>query len=105
MDYVDEIGEFSVHLLARSTTTIAVIKELGGTSGVVAETWRINYDSEDELAGILQRLINAEVAFASGGSGWPPAAVAEWLREKGKIQGTIKELSWSGPEHMIVRQI
>jgi hypothetical protein len=103
-DYVKQIGERSVQVIAQTTTGLAVIRDLSGTSTVDADTWRIDYDTEDELATILQRLRDADVAFAGGTSGWPAAAVAELLREKGKFHGTIKEISWLGQGQEVVRQ-
>jgi hypothetical protein len=96
-DHVKLIGERSVHVTAHAAANVQLIRELGGTVAAGADTWRIDYDTEDQLAQILQRLRDADVAFAGGTSGWPPAAAAEQLRDKGKLHGPIKKISWFGP--------
>lgn len=103
MDYVKQIGERSVQVIAQTAASIGAVQGLGGSSGVGAYEWRIDYDTEDELAKILQRLRDADLAFAGGTSGWPPAAVAALLREKGKFHGVIKEISWLGPGQEVVQ--
>lgn len=103
-DYVKQIGERSVQIIARAAASIGAIQAMGGMSSSGADTWRIDYDTEEQLAKILQGLRDADVAFAGGSSGWPPAAVAELLREKGKFHGVIKEVSWLGPGQEVVQQ-
>ena len=103
-DHVKRIGERSVYVTALSAPNVQAIRELDGIAGAEADTWRIDYDTEDQLARILQRLRDSDIAFAGGASGWPPAAVAELLREKGRLHGTIKEISWMGTGQEIVQQ-
>lgn len=103
-DYVKQIGARSLQIVARAPTNAKVIRDLGGVaSSASADTWRIDYDTEDQLAKVVQALRDANLAFEGGNAGWPPAAVAELLRDKGKIHGVIREASWSGPNQQLVQ--
>lgn len=102
-DYVKDIGDRSVLIIARKETNLTAIGELGGASSVSeTDAWRIEYDNEDQLATILQRLRDVGMAFLGGHAGWPPAGVADLLREKGKMHGVIREITWVDPEHQMV---
>ena len=103
-DYVKQIGDRSVQVVARTPTNAKVIQNLGGVASPAgADTWRIDDDTEDQLAKVLQSLRDADVAFEGGSAGWPPAAVAEMLRDKGKVHGIIREASWLGPNQQVVQ--
>jgi|ERR1017187_3394213 hypothetical protein len=105
-DYVKQIDERSVQVVALTPGNIKAIGGLGGVAGSTsADTWRIDYDTEDQLANLLQALRDAGLAFAGGSAGWPPAAVAEMLRDKGKLHGVIREAIWLGPNQQIVRDL
>lgn len=58
--------------------------------------------TEDELAKILVALRDAGFAMAGGPWGWPPAAVFEDLRSKGKVAGDFTQISWRSPEHPVL---
>jgi hypothetical protein len=100
-DYVEEISEKSVHIIANDICTTKVIQSFERIYDAGKGDWRIYYETEEKLAIILQRLRDAGIAFA-GGPGWPPSAIAAWLRDKGKFTGSIQEIIWSGPgqEHL-----
>ncbi len=101
-DYIQQVQERSVQLIARTHDTIQIARDLGGvSSSTTADAWRIGYDTEDQLASLLQALRDAGIAFA-GGAGWPPAAVAEMLRDKGKLHGVIREATWLGPNQQVI---
>jgi hypothetical protein len=103
-DYVKQIEERSVQVVARTPSNTNAIGGIGGVADSKgADTWRIDYDTEDQLADLLQALQDAGLAFAGGSAGWPPAAVAEMLRDKGKLHGVIREATWSGPDQQTVR--
>jgi hypothetical protein len=102
-DYVKQIEERSVHLVARTHGKIKIVHDLGGVSSSTSgDTWRIDYDTENQLVSLLQALRDAGLAFAGGSAGWPPAAVAEMLRDKGKLHGVIREATWLGPSQQVV---
>lgn len=102
-DYVRQIDAGSVAIIARTPSNIQTIAGMGGVAdSASADTWRIDYGTEDQLASLLQALRDAGLAFA-GGPGWPPSAVAERLRDKGKFHGVIREATWLGPNQQIVR--
>ena len=103
-DYVKDIGERSVLVIASKATNLDTIRDMGGTSSSSEkDAWRIEYDNEDQLASILQRLRDVGMAFLGGTAGWPPAGVADLLRDKGKMHGVIREVTWAGPGRQIVR--
>jgi hypothetical protein len=105
-DYVKQIEERSVQVVARTPGNIKAIGSLCGAAGSTsADTWRIDYDTEDQLASLLQALRDAGLAFAGGSAGWPPAAVAEMLRDKGKLHGVIREATWLGSNQQIVQDL
>lgn len=98
-----DIGERSVLIIAREEINKEAIKDCGGTSSSSeTDAWRVEYDSEDQLASILQRLRDVGMAFLGGNTGWSPAGVADLLREKGKIHGIIRELTWANPARQVV---
>ena len=102
-DYIKDIGERAVLVVAKEQANLEALRELGGTSTASeANGWRIAYDNEDQLAAILQRLRDIGMAFLGGNAGWPPAGVADLLREKGKMRGAIREIIWAGPDHQVV---
>jgi hypothetical protein len=45
---------------------------------------------------------DAGLPFVGSSSGWPPAAVAEELRERGLLQGTWTEVRWTGPGDVVL---
>src|SRR3954463_4271251 len=96
-DHVKHIGDRSVHVIAESPANVQLLRELNGAPVAGEDTWRVDYDTEDQLAQILQRLRDADIAFAGGTAGWPPAAVAKHLRDKGKLHGAIKQITWCSP--------
>ena len=104
-DHITHIGERSVQVVARSPVNVQLIRELRGVTGTDADTWRIDYDTDDQLAQILQSLRDADIAFAGGTSGWPPAAVAEQLRDKGKLHGPIRQISWLAPGQEVIHDL
>lgn len=102
-DHVKLIVERSVHVVAASPANVQRIRELDGAPVAGADSWRIDYDTEDHLAQILQHLRDADLPFAGGPAGWPPAAIAQHLRDKGKLHGPIKEISWRGPDQEVIQ--
>ena len=59
--------------------------------------WKLHYSSEEELARYLSNLRDDGFAIAGALAGWPPAAVFEQLRDKGKVAGKFTEIIWSQP--------
>lgn len=104
-DYIKLIGDHSIQVIAHLVVNIKIIQDLGGASGPETNMWRIDYHSEDQLAKILQRLRDADLAFAGGSSGWPATAVAQMLRDRGKFHGVITGLFWEGPNKVITQQL
>ena len=103
-DYIDNISDRSLRIIAQAPNRIDAIQKLGGVPVITdKDTWRIDFDSENHLAKIIQTLRDAEFAFA-GWQGWPPASIAEWLRGKGKIHGDIRVMLWIGPGKVVIEQ-
>lgn len=96
-DFVEHIGDCSIRVVALSLAAVQIVEGLGGTRGVGVDAWRIDYDDEDQLALILQRLRDSDFAFSGGSSGWQPGEIAEYLREKGKLRGVINAIVYVGP--------
>lgn len=103
-DYVSQIEVGSIAIVARTPSNIRAIKGMGGMAdSTTADTWRIDYDTEDQLATVLQFLRDTGLAFAGGSTGWPPSAVAAMLRDRGKFSGIVREAVWLGPNQQIVQ--
>jgi len=62
------------------------------------------YKSNDQLAEILAGLRDLSFCFVGGGSGWPPAAVFENLREKGLVVGKFLEVVWASENNPIISE-
>jgi hypothetical protein len=104
--HVKDVDDRTVLVVATQPHHVEAIIELGGTTTASeADGWRIAYGNEDHLAEVLQRCRDVGLLFVGGPAGWPPAAVADLLREKGKMRGTIREIIWSRPDRTVVREI
>ena len=65
---------------------------------------RVEYDGEQELAGILSALRDAGLPFLDVATSWTAAPVFVMLRDKGFVSGEIETVSWAGPGKPIFRR-
>jgi len=75
-----------------------------GASGSPEERGGVLMTSPEQLGASLERLRDAGVLFLETLAGWPPAAVFEDLREKGRVHGPFDAISFSGPGLWSVRR-
>lgn len=54
------------------------------------------YSNEDELAHLLAALIDEDFLLVDELSGWPPAALARSLQEKGLLNKSFTAVAWQG---------
>ncbi|MDO8698010.1 MAG: hypothetical protein Q7J74_12955 [Pseudomonas sp.] len=77
------------------------ILNIGGIASQESEVV-VNYSCEQELATIISTLQELEIPFSNQVAGWPPAAVFDYLKEKGMASGNIKRISWlNAKKHVI----
>ncbi len=68
------------------------------------EYWSIPYsDTEDKIEKFI-KLNDLDVYF-SAGKDWSPSEQFEEYREKGKIKGKYKKISWSSPSKSTIKEI
>jgi len=84
----------------------SIVVGLGGRQDWVEgrPLWILDFDGDQQLASLSARLSSEGVLFAGGLAGWPPAAIFEDLRDKGLLQGSFKEVTWTGPGKWVVRE-
>lgn len=82
-----------------------LIVEMGGKQEVIENrpVWVLNYESDQQLAQLSERLNKEGVLFAGGPAGWPPAEIFDDLRMKGLLHGSFKEVTWTGPGKWFIR--
>jgi hypothetical protein len=103
MDYVSDIREFFLYVEATTPSRVEVLAALPNSKEVNNKSWLVYFDGEAGLAVLLQTLLDAGFAFEGGPAGWPAAAVANLLQEKGMLRGQIIEIVWYGPGQPVVR--
>lgn len=80
-----------------------LLQALGArVNGGVAD---LPFTSKSELADTLTALQGAGVLFAEEPAGWPPAAVFQKLREESLVSGTIRTVSWAGPNQPVFGEV
>lgn len=65
----------------------------------------IPFTSKSELATTLTALQGAGFLFADEPAGWPPAAVFQQLRDESLVSGSIRTVSWTGPEQPVFGEV
>lgn len=94
--YVETILDNEIRVVCRDAVASSKVRSLGGRRVILMPgVWALKYSSEDDLAHDLSALRDAGVAMGSAPAGWPPAAVFEDLRQKGKITGKYMEIVWA----------
>jgi hypothetical protein len=101
LDFVSFIHASHVSVHAETPALREQILDTGGLSSQKYEI-AINYSCEQELAAIFSMLQNLEIPFSDQLAGWPPAAVFDYLKEKGMISGSIKRISWLNPKKYVI---
>lgn len=101
--YVKGSGRPPLHL-ASIDSSGAVAGDLVFTLANAA-VLRIAFACHTERVGMLQRLIAERVPFAVGGMCPGPADEVGLLIDNGALTGPHLELSWSGPQQWVVREI
>lgn len=99
LSYVESISDSEITVVCGDKTAEKQVQSIGGKQTFLPpRKWKVHYTSEDQLASLLATLRDVQVAMAGSLSGWPPAAVFEQLRDKGKIAGGFTEIMWSKPD-------
>ena len=102
-DFVASIDDYRISGIAVTSLRKEVIKQAGGKFRLFGKgNWSLTCHSEDELAKLIGILRDAGFAMVGGVSGWPPAAVFEDLRRKGKLAGEFTEMVWRSPTEPVV---
>lgn len=99
-DYIRSIfgGVIAIHCVHEEKKTL--LKKIGATKKFFDKNiWNLKYDesNEKELAKKLETLRDIGFYFAGSAGGWPPAAIFEYLRDKGYVSGKIIEIIWRAP--------
>lgn len=103
--YVESISSAEIVVVCRDAAAEEQLKAMGGKQTLFPpRKWKIRYVSEDQLASSLATLRDAQVAMAGSLSGWPPSAVFQQLRERGKLAGKFTEIMWSKPEKEVLSE-
>lgn len=55
------------------------------------------YSSDQELADLVSSLIDEGFFFVDEPAGWPPAAIAQLLQEKGLLNREFTAVTWQSP--------
>lgn len=96
-DYIDAVQNDQVIVKSKELDKIQFLIELGfKKKWFSVDEFYMKYRSEKDLAGIFSLLNTKGFIFASDSNGWPPAAIFEYLREKGLVKGSIKKILWKG---------
>ena len=98
-NFVESVSDSKLVVQCASRDRCHDLRNLGGKRKTLnRRIWVFDFASEEELAGLLNNLRDLGFAMAGGSSGWPPAAVFESLREKGKTTGQFQEMLWKAPD-------
>ena len=89
-----------------SNNLLDSLKNLGAIESAIYNeaVWIIHFGDDNDLAEKLQLLNRLGVLFVGEPFGWPPAAIFEDLRERKLLDGSFKEISWTGPGKWSVRE-
>ncbi|PMQ09300.1 Glutathione-dependent formaldehyde-activating enzyme [Pseudomonas sp. AD21] len=101
--YAKGSGQPPVHLASINSTDSMTGHLL--FAGVAAGERKITFTSHAELVRLLNELMLARVPFAAGGMCPGPADEASVLIADAELAGPYLELSWTGPQQWVVRQI
>ena len=101
LDFVSFIHPTHVTVHAETPALRENILNIGGIASQESELV-VNYSCEQELATIISTLQKLDVPFSDQLAGWPPAAVFDFLKEKGIVSGSIKRISWSNAKRYVI---
>lgn len=86
---VMEIGDSRVELICRDEARQTKLRALGARPGLIARfRWSIDFGNDADLARILMVLRDMGIPLLGGEAGWPPASVADYLRDKSLFSGS-----------------
>ena len=103
MDYVAAVLGKSVRVVCSSASMRQALAAHGVVVG--AGACELAYSSKQELARTLQCLQQVGLPFVDEPAGWPPAAVFQQYRNEGLVSGSIKTVSWRGPNEPIYGEV
>jgi hypothetical protein len=104
-NFVEWIGDEKVRVCLVDGSGADTVLKLGGKFSLLSRAKaKLHYRTDAELHRILQKLRDDGFAFVGGPAGWPPAAVFEDLRVKGKVSGDFLEIVWQDLETTSVRR-
>ena len=101
LDFVSFIHVSHVSVHAETPALREHILNIGGFLSQESEI-AVNYSCEQELANIISMLQKLEISFSDQLAGWPPAAVFDYLKDKGMVSGSIKRISWLNPKEYVI---
>jgi hypothetical protein len=101
LDFVSFIHPSHVAVHAETSALRENILKIGGIASQEPELV-INYSCEQELATIMSKLQKLEIPFSDQLAGCPPAAVFDYLKEKGILSGNIKRVSWLNAKQYVI---
>jgi hypothetical protein len=97
MDFVESVLGNHVRVVCEDATLREKVLALGAV--VFTGALELKMSSKQELAVVIQQLQKLGLPFGDEPAGWPPAAVFIQLREEGIVSGTVKTVSWVGPNN------
>lgn len=104
--YVLSIIDQDIKIKCQDKKCKQLLKNLGAKNELF--NWNIfhlQYKSESDLANTLMILRDCGAAFASNISGWPPAGIIRYLKDKGLFKGDFKEIIWLKPGHPLMYDV
>lgn len=95
----------AVVIFCRDSNKLSLLRHMNGRRRWFSRyVWEIKYSTKQELAQVLNELRNYDVPFSSSPFGWGPSEIFSDLKEKGYIDGEIKEICWRGGGKYILRK-
>lgn len=102
-NYVSLILNSKIQIENVTEDKTEILKKLGGYIGEDRKSWVIDFSDEKHLAQMLSILVENELLFVGGASGWPPAEIIADLRDKNLVLGSFKEVTWFGEGKWIIK--
>ena len=105
LNIIQSILEHEIIIESNDASLKMFLKKLGCKRKLLKRNiWILPYANEQQLILYLDKLRKANFLF-SGGHGWPPSEIFQLLRERGLLAGTIREVVWTKPGSIIIREV
>lgn len=102
--YVASIHKCTISIAAVIDDVPALTRAYGGVHDVAEEMIHIQCADDNEMLKVLQRMMNNGMLFSYGTKGWEPSDVVWFHREAGRLQGSFREIYWTGPGKYGIRE-